>query len=233
MTETNFLDSLKWRYATKKMSGKQIPQEKLDQILEAVRLAPSSFGFTPYSVVLVQDKELQAKLLPHCYNQSQIVDASALLVFAPWKNINEDQVDIYMKEIAETRNVPVEALGDFANAIKGKINHSSNEDLHTWASKQAYIALGFGLAAAAVTNPKALLASAQNMAVSYAMAKASNYVTNSLVAPATEWASKQAETLIKDNLVCNNDGEPYAIIHQYDRVNGLRQKIHAKYGAAQ
>ena len=150
MTQTNFLEALQWRYATKKMSGKQIPQEKLEHVLEAIRLAPSSFGLTPYSVVLVQDKELQAKLLPHCYNQSQIVDASALLVFAPWKNINEDQVDNYMKEIAETRNVPVDALGDFANAIKGKINHSSNEDLHTWASKQAYIALGFGLAAAAV-----------------------------------------------------------------------------------
>ena len=150
MTETNFLEALHWRYATKKMSGKQIPQEKLDHVLEAIRLAPSSFGLTPYSVVLVQDKDVQAKLLPHCYNQSQIVDASALLIFAPWKNINVEQVDAYMKEIAETRNVPVEALNDFSNAIKGKINHSTIEDLHTWASKQAYIALGFGLAAAAV-----------------------------------------------------------------------------------
>ncbi|MFN5438654.1 MAG: NAD(P)H-dependent oxidoreductase [Bacteroidota bacterium] len=150
MKETQFLDALKWRYAVKKMSGKEIPAEKLDAILEAIRLTPSSFGFTPYSVVVVQDKEIQAKLLPHCYNQSQIVDASALLVFAPWKNIHADQVDVYMKEIAEARNIPVESLNDFANAIKGKINHSSNEDLHTWASKQAYIALGFGLAAAAV-----------------------------------------------------------------------------------
>ncbi len=150
MKETQFLDALKWRYAAKKMSGKEIPAEKLDAIMEAIRLAPSSFGFTPYSVVVVQDKEIQAKLLPHCYNQSQIVDASALLVFAPWKNIHTEQVDDYMKEIAETRNIPVESLSDFANAIKGKINHSSNEDLHTWASKQAYIALGFGLAAAAV-----------------------------------------------------------------------------------
>jgi nitroreductase len=129
MKETQFLDALKWRYAVKKMSGKEIPAEKLDAILEAIRLTPSSFGFTPYSVVVVQDKEIQAKLLPHCYNQSQIVDASALLVFAPWKNIHADQVDVYMKEIAEARNIPVESLNDFANAIKGKINHSSNEDL--------------------------------------------------------------------------------------------------------
>lgn len=150
MNNTNLIEALEWRYATKKMNGNEIPKEKLDTILEAIRLAPSSFGFTPYSVVVVQDKELQAKLLPLCYNQSQIVDASALLIFAPWKNITEEQVDVYMKEIAETRNIPVESLNDFANAIKGKINHSSNEDLHTWASKQAYIALGFGLAAAAL-----------------------------------------------------------------------------------
>ena len=148
--ETQFLEALKWRYATKKMSGKEIPSEKLDAILEAIRLTPSSFGLTPYSVVVVQDKEIQAKLLPHCYNQSQIVDASALLVFAPWKNINTEQVDTYMKEIADARGIPVESLNDFANAIKGKINHSSIEDLHAWANKQAYIALGFGLAAAAV-----------------------------------------------------------------------------------
>ncbi|MEN9745057.1 MAG: hypothetical protein RL640_895, partial [Bacteroidota bacterium] len=93
MKDTKFLDALRWRYSTKKMNGQEIPTEKLDAILEAIRLTPSSFGLTPYSVVVVQDKEIQAKLLPHCFNQSQIVDASALLVFAPWKNINADQVD--------------------------------------------------------------------------------------------------------------------------------------------
>lgn len=150
MDNTNLIEALQWRYATKKMNGKEIPQEQLDTILEAIRLAPSSYGLTPYSVIVVQDKELQAKLLPHCYNQSQVVDASALLVFAPWKNVTEEQVDAYMNEIASTRNIQVESLNDFAKVIKGKINHSSHEDLLTWASKQAYIALGFGLAAAAI-----------------------------------------------------------------------------------
>jgi nitroreductase/dihydropteridine reductase len=115
MKDTKFLDALRWRYSTKKMNGQEIPTEKLDAILEAIRLTPSSFGLTPYSVVVVQDKEIQAKLLPHCFNQSQIVDASALLVFAPWKNINADQVDAYMKEIAETRKIPVESLNQRKN----------------------------------------------------------------------------------------------------------------------
>ncbi len=146
----NFLESLEWRYATKRMNGEQIPDQKLKNILDAVQLAPSSFGLTPYNVIVVQDPAIKEKLAPHCYNQPQIKESSALLIFAPWKNINDDHVDVYMNEIAAKRGIPTEALADFSNMIKGKVNSSSPEDLHVWAAKQAYIALGFGLAAAAV-----------------------------------------------------------------------------------
>jgi nitroreductase len=146
----NFLESLEWRYATKRMNGEQIPDQKLKNILDAVQLAPSSFGLTPYNVIVLQDPAIKEKLAPHCYNQPQIKESSALLIFAPWKNINDDHVDSYMNEIAATRGIPTEALADFSNIIKGKVNSSSPEDLHVWAAKQAYIALGFGLAAAAV-----------------------------------------------------------------------------------
>ena len=146
----NFLESLEWRYATKRMNGEQIPDQKLKNILDAVQLAPSSFGLTPYNVIVVQDPAIKEKLAPHCYNQPQIKESSALLIFAPWKNINDDHVDVYMNEIAATRGIPTEALADFSNIIKGKVNSSSPEDLRVWAAKQAYIALGFGLAAAAV-----------------------------------------------------------------------------------
>ena len=145
-----FLDSLKWRYATKRMNGQQIPAEKLNNILDAVQLAPSSFGLTPYNVILVQDPAIKEKLSASCYNQPQIKESAALLIFAPWKNITVAQVDEYMNEIATTRGIPAEALADFAGAIKGKVTSSSEADLHIWAARQAYIALGFGLAAAAV-----------------------------------------------------------------------------------
>ena len=148
----NFIQALEWRYATKRMNGQQIPDEKLKNILDAVQLAPSSFGLTPYNVIVVQDPAIKEKLAPHCYNQPQIKESSALLIFAPWKNIDESHVDAYINEIAATRGIPAEALADFANVIKGKVNNSSPEDLHIWASKQAYIALGFGLAAAAVES---------------------------------------------------------------------------------
>lgn len=146
----NFLESLNWRYATKRMNGEQIPDQKLNNILDAIQLAPSSFGLTPYNVIVVQDPAIKEKLAPHCYNQPQIKESSALLIFAPWKNINDGHVDAYMDDIATTRGIPAEALADFSKTIKGKVNSSSPEDLHAWAAKQAYIALGFGLAAAAV-----------------------------------------------------------------------------------
>lgn len=146
----NFIESLQWRYATKRMNGQQIPAEKLNNILDAVQLAPSSFGLTPYNVIVVQDPAMKEKLAPNCYNQPQIKESSAILIFAAWKNINESHVDTYINEIAATRGIPAEALSDFANVMKGKINNSSAEDLHIWAAKQTYIALGFGLAAAAV-----------------------------------------------------------------------------------
>lgn len=147
----NFLEAFEWRYATKKMNGQEIPEEKLNDILEAIRLSPSSLGFTPYTILVIKDKETREKLLPHCYNQSQITASSAVIVFAAWKNFNTEQVDSYMKEIAETRNVPLESLDGFAANIKGKINNSTPTDLEIWAAKQTYIALGFGMAAAALS----------------------------------------------------------------------------------
>jgi nitroreductase len=148
----SYLDAFEWRYATKKMNGKEIPEEKLNDILEAIRLSPSSLGFTPYTVLVIQDKETREKLLPHCYNQPQITSSSAVLVLAAWKNFNVEQVDNYMREIAEIRNVPIASLDGFAGNIKGKITSSTQEELEIWAAKQTYIALGFGLAAAAISR---------------------------------------------------------------------------------
>lgn len=150
MIDHQFTAALEWRYATKKMNGQQIPEEQLERILAAIRLSPSSLGVMPYTVIVVKDPSVKKELLPHCYNQSQVTDCSALLVFAAWKNLNATHVDEYMSEIAATRNVSVESLKDFAGSINGKINRSTAIELETWAVKQTYLALGFGLTAAAV-----------------------------------------------------------------------------------
>ena len=99
----NLIESLQWRYATKKMNGEKVPQDKLNRILEATRLAPSSYGLTPYHVIVVEDQELKEKLQGACYGQTQLVDSSAVLVFATWDDITEESVNIYTQEIARQR----------------------------------------------------------------------------------------------------------------------------------
>jgi nitroreductase len=109
------LESLQWRYATKKMNGEKIPKDKLDRILEATKLAPSSYGLTPYQVVVVEDQELKQQLQGACYGQTQLTDSSAVLVFATWDGITEVGVNAYMNEIAAQRGISVDMLSDFSN----------------------------------------------------------------------------------------------------------------------
>ena len=143
------LESLMWRYATKKMNGEKIPQDKLERILEATRLAPSSYGLTPYKVIVVENQELKEQLQPACYGQTQLTDSSVVLVFATSNNITEESVDEYLNEIATQRGISVDMLGDFSGMMKGSISNMSEEQKTTWAQKQTYIGLGFALVAAA------------------------------------------------------------------------------------
>ena len=145
----SLLDSLKWRYAVKRMNGNKIPEATMNTILEATKLAPSSFGLTPYNIIVIEDEETRKKLQPHFYNQPQVGESSALVIFATWNSITEKEVAAYMQEIAEERGVPVESLNDFASYINGSIKNLTAEQLQIWAAKQTYIALGFALVAAA------------------------------------------------------------------------------------
>ena len=146
----NLIESLQWRYATKKMNGEKIPQDKLERILEATRLAPSSYGLTPYHVIVVEDQELKEKLQGACYGQTQLGDSSAVLVFATWDDVTEESVNIYTQEIARQREIPVDTLSMLDGMMKGMLSNMTQEQRVTWEQKQAYIGLGFALAAAAV-----------------------------------------------------------------------------------
>jgi len=143
------LESLKWRYATKKMNGNKIPQDKLERILEVIRLAPSSYGLTPYNVIVVEDQKLKEELQGAAYGQTQLVDSSAVLVFATWDDVTEDAVDIYIQETARQRGITTDMLEEFSGMIKGSLTNMTQEQKISWAQRQAYIGLGFALTAAA------------------------------------------------------------------------------------
>lgn len=144
------IDALNWRYATKRMNGQAVPAEKIETILEAARLAPSSMGLQPYSVIVIDNPELKAKLQPAAYNQPQIVEASHLLVFAAWEDVTAEHVETYINDIAATRGVPVESLEAFKASLMGIVNGRTTAQKHEWAARQAYIAFGTAIAAAAV-----------------------------------------------------------------------------------
>lgn len=145
----NLLESLQWRYATKKMNGEKIPQDKLDRILQATKLAPSSYGLTPYNVIVVEDQKLKEELQGAAYGQSQLTDSSAVLVFATWDDVTEDSVDIYINEIARQREISVDGLKGMSDMMKGSLSNMTQEQKISWAQRQAYIGLGFALVAAA------------------------------------------------------------------------------------
>ena len=145
----DLLQSLEWRYATKKMNGDRVPQEKIDNILKAIRLAPSSMGLQPYTVLLIEDEELKKQIQPVAYNQSQIVDSSHLLVFAAWDNVTEEHIEEYIRYTAEVRNAPIESLKDFKNTLLNMAKNRTQEENFNWAARQAYIAFGTALVAAA------------------------------------------------------------------------------------
>ena len=143
------IEDLKWRYATKKMNGQLVPQEKLDYILEAIRLAPSSSGLQPYKVIVISNKALLEKLKGVCYNQSQITDCSHLLVFAAWDSYTFDKMgDVFLRTTQE-RGLPDGAMGDYHKQLWGMYENLGNDWHNTHAAKQAYIALGIAMAAAA------------------------------------------------------------------------------------
>ncbi|GAA4318221.1 NAD(P)H-dependent oxidoreductase [Pontixanthobacter gangjinensis] len=149
-TQTTYNEDLNWRYATKKFdANKQINQEDLNSLLESIQLSASSYGLQPYEVIVVKDPETREKLKAAAWNQTQVTDASYLLVFANLKSVSESYVDNYLDNIADTRNLSREDLKGMEDMIKNTTLQLSAEEQEAWAAKQAYIALGNLLSAAA------------------------------------------------------------------------------------
>lgn len=147
-TKMSFISSLDWRHATKRYTGAKISAEKLNTILEAIRKAPSSIGAQPYTIFVVEDAEAKAKIQPLAYGQPQAVEASALIFFAAWTKLTPEQSEKNLKEIEDARGLTRDQLGPLPGYYQ---NYQSfdEEKFFNWSSRQAYIALGFGLAAAA------------------------------------------------------------------------------------
>ncbi|MCP9766856.1 NAD(P)H-dependent oxidoreductase [Lacihabitans sp. LS3-19] len=145
----SLLDDLKWRYATKKMNGEKVPQEKLDYILEAARLAPSSSGLQAFEVFVISNKEILEKIQPLAFGQSQIVDCSHLLVFAAWENYTEERVSEAFDRSNTERGLPLNTTDAYKAQILGMYLPRDPQVNFEHLARQTYISLAAALFAAA------------------------------------------------------------------------------------
>lgn len=147
---SNFIENQKWRYATKKFdANKKVSEADFKILKEAIRLSSSSYGLQPYKILIIENPEIRAKIQPVAWGQSQIVDASHLLVFANSINFGASQIDAYIANMAATRGISVESIQGYADFMKSKITTLPEDLRNTWTSKQTYLALGNLLNAAA------------------------------------------------------------------------------------
>jgi nitroreductase len=144
------IESLKWRYATKKFDkNKQVSAENIQLLKEAVRLTASSYGLQPYKVLEVKSPEIREKLKAVSFGQPQITDASTLFVFCANDDLTDAHIDSYLELSAKTQKVDVAAFKGFGDFMKGVFGSRTTADKHEWAARQAYIALGNLLTTAA------------------------------------------------------------------------------------
>jgi len=146
----NLISKLQWRYATKKMDPiKTVSPEKLDQILEAIRLTASSSGLQPYEVLVITNPEIRTKIRGIANDQSQITDCSHLLVFAAWDTYTADRINQAFDMTEEIRNLKTETGNAYRQMLLKNYPARDPEVNFTHAAKQAYIGLGTALIAAA------------------------------------------------------------------------------------
>ena len=144
------IDSLKWRASVRKYdTSKKVSKEDLETLLEAGNLTASSMGLQPFKIVVVANDSLKEQLVPVSYNQKHVGEASHVLVFAIETDVNQASIDAYIKRTMELRQQSEEDLEGYKTSISAYISSMSEEYKTVWATKQAYIALGTVMSAAA------------------------------------------------------------------------------------
>jgi nitroreductase len=143
------LDKLNWRYAAKAMNGEVVSQEKVDKIIEAARLAPTSSGLQPFEILVITNQEIKEQIKPISWNQSVITDCSHLLVFAAWDTYTEDRINKMFDLTNEIRGFKNEGWENYRQMLLNMYPQKDPEENFNHAAKQAYIAFGMSIAAAA------------------------------------------------------------------------------------
>jgi nitroreductase/dihydropteridine reductase len=146
----NVNERLAWRYATKKFDpAKSVPAEKLERIVDAVRLAPTTSGLQPFELFVISNTDIRAKIRTAAWNQAQITDCSHLLVFAAWDDITKDRIDMMFDLTNDIRGFKNEGWENYRQQLLVIVAERGTEANYQAAARQAYIGLGVALIAAA------------------------------------------------------------------------------------
>jgi nitroreductase len=143
------IDKLKWRYAAKAMNGKAVAEDKIERILEAARLAPTSSGLQPFEIFVIKNQEIKEKIKPVAWNQSVITDCSHLLVFAAWDTYTADRINYMFDLTNEIRGFENQGWEDYRQLLLNSYPQKDAEVNFNHAAKQAYIAFSQAIIAAA------------------------------------------------------------------------------------
>lgn len=144
------IDNLKWRHAVKAYDpSKKVAQEDIDTIVEAMRLAPTSSGLQPFRVIVVSNQELKEKMVPGSLNPDCMKDCSHVIVLAGWDRYSNERIDEVFDYTTDERDLPRGRMSSYTDMLKTVYNAQTAEENHAHIARQAYIALGLGLAQAA------------------------------------------------------------------------------------
>lgn len=139
----SLVNTLNWRYATKKFNPeKKIPEEQITDLLKGMNLAPSSLGLQPYEFIVIHDQEVQEKLLEHSYSQSQVTDASHVIIISAKTEVSGTYVNDFISRTAKIRKIPTEELDGYKGMINGFLSSKTPTELSIWSQKQCYTVLG-------------------------------------------------------------------------------------------
>ena len=143
------LDKLNWRYAAKAMNGEKVSEDKIERILEAARLAPTSSGLQPFEIFVIKNEDIKAQIKPVAWNQSVITDCSHLLVFAAWDTYTEDRINYMFDLTNKIRGFENEGWENYRKMLLDMYPQRDAEENFNHAARQAYIAFTEALTAAA------------------------------------------------------------------------------------
>lgn len=146
----DIIESLQWRYATKKFDDlKKLNDDQINLLKNAFNLTATSYGLQPVKLLVISDQDLKLKLFKSSMNQKQIIQCSHLLVICIETLIDKQYIEDFFKRITSIRNTQEELLNPFKNSVIEEFSNKSKEEINSWSKNQAYICLGNLLAVCA------------------------------------------------------------------------------------